>query len=422
MNYQKITGMKYDIHIINNNRFHTTECKICFTEYANKELITYRNALVSVLTYATMKYDSKKKLIEKCQDLYSLVPIASSSRNGNLLTTKFSLTTVNSQYIVENNLIDNILMLREIVLNPLVESNAFAQKYFNIVKKELELETKTISEEPRLYANIELLKIIDENEEIVSGYSDLDILKKMDEKKLYQSYLKMLHDSKIDIFISGNINNTKDIIKVIKDNFDFNGGKNIVNAALIIHHNKKNQPIVKIEDKVYQQSKLSVGFKLYDLTKFENRYVSFVFNNLFGGGANSLLMRYVREENSLCYYINSYINRMDNIVIVNSGINKENYDLLLEMIQKVIQKIISGDFSLNDLNEAKMEILYGLSTVFESNRSIIDYYYGMSIFHSDNLDTKIKMIKKVGKDDIISFAKKLNMEGIFFLRGGYDEY
>ena len=129
MNYQKIEEAQYNIHIINNHKFHTADCRIYFTENSSKELVTYRNALVGVLTYATKNYDTKEKLIKKCQDLYSLVPIASSTRNGNLLTTRFSLSTINSSYIKENNLIDNVLLLKEIILNPLV-----IDKAFNIIK------------------------------------------------------------------------------------------------------------------------------------------------------------------------------------------------------------------------------------------------------------------------------------------------
>lgn len=417
MDYQKIECKGFNIHIINNNKFHTVDFRIYFTENVNYELITYRNALISVLTYATKMYDTKEKLIKRCQDLYSLVPVASSNRNGRLLTTKFGLSTINSSYITKNNLIDNLLLLKEIVLNPLIEDGGFSKKYFNITKRELESETKTIEEEPRLYANIELLKLIDDSNSIVSGYSDLDILNKMDEKKLYQSYLEMLQNSKIDIFISGNIKNTNEIVEVIKNSFYFKNNNKNINNPLIIHQSKNNEPIIKEEVRNYQQSKLSVGFKAYNLNDYENRYVSFVFNNILGGGANSLLMRYIREEKSLCYYINSYSNRMDNILIVNSGINKDNYAIVIKMISETIDNIINGKFTMKDLHESKMKILYSLSTIFESNKSIIEYYYGMSVFNSDSIDIKTEMFKKVSKEDIIAYAKKINMEAIFFLKG-----
>ena len=416
MDYKKIEEKGYTIHIINNKKFHTIDCRIFFTENVNKELITYRNALINVLTYATNNYDTKEKLIKRCQDLYSLNPVASSNRNGNLLTTKFSLSTINSRYIEKNNLYDNLLLLKEIILNPLVTNNSFREKYFNITKKELEMETKTIEEEPRLYANIKLLELMDKEERIVSGYSDLKILSKINAKKLYQSYLDMLHKSKIDIFISGNINNIQELVKFIHDNFIFNDN----NCKLIdseIKHNNKEELKKKTETKNYQQSKLSIGYKFYNLTDYENRYVSFIFNTLLGGGANSLLMRYIREEKSLCYYINSFSNRMDNILIINSGINKENEEIVISLINEVLDNIKNGKFTLKDLEEAKMEVLYNLSNVFESNRNIIEYYYGQIIFNSKDIDTKIKMIKKVSKEDIINFVNKIELSSIFFLKG-----
>jgi predicted Zn-dependent peptidase len=416
MNYQKISGKGYDIHVINNKKFHTVDCRIYFTENVTKELVTYRNALISVLTYATNNYDTKEKLIKKCQDLYSLVPVSSSNRNGNLMTTKFSLSTVNSSYIKENNLIDNILLLREIILNPLVENNGFKKKYFDIIKRELETETKTISEEPRLYANIELIKLIGENK-IFSGYSDLDILNKMDEKKLYQSYLDMINNSKIDIFISGNIKNTKEVVKVIKDNFVFNVSNFKLNNLIVLPDKKNIKPIIKEEVKNYQQSKLSMGYRFFDLTDFEGRYVLPLFNTILGNGPNSLLMRKIREENSLCYYVNSYCNRLDNIALVNSGIDKVNIDKVIEMVNQVINNIIDGKFTNKDLEEAKMDLLMGLATIWDSNKSIIEYYYGINIFNSHDIKKKIEMVKKVSKEDIISVAKKLNLEGIFFLKG-----
>ena len=418
MKYRKISNDEYDIHIIKNNDFHTIDFRVFFTENVTKERITYRNALVDILTYATKKYDTKEKLIKKCQDLYSLKPTALSSRNGNLLVTKFGISIIDSEYVEKDNLIDNILLLKEVILNPLASNKEFSNRYFDIVKKELEQETKTIDEEPRLYASINLLKLLNNDEEVIqSGYSDLNILQKMTQKSLYDSYTDLIHNSKIDIFISGNIKNEDKIIDVINKNYYFNNSFKSLNNRLIIHSEKRIEPIVKKEIKNYQQSKLSLGYKLYNLTDYENRYVSFVFNNIFGGGANSLLLRSVREENTLCYYITSYVNRLDNIIIVNSGINKNNYDIVIKLIDKSLQDIKNGKFKENDLKIAKMEVLFELSNIMESNRNIIDYYYGRIIFDSEELEKRIQMINKVSKEDIISFSKKMNLDAIFFLKG-----
>ena len=160
-----------------------------------------------------------------------------------------------------------------------------------------------------------------------------------------------------------------------------------------------------------------MGFKLFDLSEFEGRYALVIFNTIFGGGPNSLLMRLIREENSLCYYVSSYSNRMDNIVLVNSGIDKDNKKIVIDMIKKVIKDMIDGKFTDKDINDAKMEVLTGLSTIYDSNKTIIEYYYGMDTFKADDINTKIKKINKVSKEDIINVASKVNLEGIFFLKG-----
>ena len=417
MDYKKINANSYNIHIVKNKDFHTVEFCVVFTENVTKEKITYRNALIDILTYATLNYDTKDKLIKKCQDLYSLRPIVSSHRNGNVLITKFGISTIDSKYIEKGNLVENILLLKEIILNPLVSNKSFSSKYFSIIKKNLESETKTIVEEPRLYASLKLLDLLDDNhEQLLSGYSDLSILDKMNEHTLYQSYLDLINNSKIDIYISGDINNSDKLVKVIKDNFIFSTRIVNINSNTQIYYQKRNPYIVSEQGKC-QQSKLSIGYKLYDLTNIENRYVSFVFNNIFGGCANSILSRLVRQEHSLCYYIGSFINRLDNVLIINSGILKENYQKVLNLIKEAKNDMEMGKFTVKDLEMAKMEVLFELSNIFENNRSIIDYYHAKEIFKSDDIDKRIEMIKNVSKNDVIAFSKKINLDAIFFLEG-----
>ena len=416
MNYKTINLEGCNLHLIKSKKFHTIDFRIFFTENASKELITYRNALVGILTYATKTYNTKEKLIKRCQDLYSLRPKASTGRNGNVLVTRFGISTISSKYVDESNILDNVLLLKEIILNPLVSNNKFTSKYFNTVKKELESETKTIDEEPRLYANIKLLNLLNDNGKLLSGYSDLDILNEMTEEKLYQSYLNLINNSRIDIFVAGNFNDNK-MIKIITDNFNFKKRNIVLEDKVIKHKKAKNEICLKKEIKNYQQSKLSIGFKFYNLTEYENKYVSFIFNNVFGGGANSLLMRVVREEKSLCYYIGSYINRLDNIIIVNSGINKENYDEVLGYIKKTLKEMEKGVFPNKDLEIAKMEAVIELSNIIESNHSIIEYYYGREVFLSDELKTRIEILKNVSKEDIMSICKKIDLEAIFLLEG-----
>lgn len=417
MNYRKIICDNYNIHIINNKNFHTIDFRIHFTQNANIYNVTYNNALLETLLFACKKYDTKRKLIKKFQQLFSLAPQSTIVRFGNTLCTKIGVSMVSSQYIDNSKIIDNILLIREIILNPLVENNQFNEKYLNIVKEELKKETERVNEEPRLYANMKLLEKLGNNEVYtLTGFSDLNILKEVTTNSLYEYYIDLIKHSKIDIFIAGNLKNEEEIIKTIKNNFIFNTHCNLLKPE-IIHKLKKNKPDFYTEKRKLQQSKISIGIKFYHLTDFETRYVAHIFNSMLGGSASSFLMREIREEKGLCYYIDSYISKLDNILIINSGIRKSDYHSFLESVNKSLEKIREGKFKKSDLDTSIIENVSNVLNIKDSNDSLIEYYFGREVFHSDELNMKVKKIKSITKEDIIKIANKVKIDAIYFLEG-----
>ena len=418
MEYQTIKTKDYQIHLINTDKFHSIEMRVFFTENVSKELITYRNVLMDMLTYATKNYPSKRELIRKCQNIYSLYPSAGSTRYGNYLITRFGVSILDSIYIDEKTLVENIELLKEVILNPLVSNEEFDLEILDGIKKDLEIETKTIEEDPRLYANVRALEKMGNGDNYaLNGYSDLKILERINPHNLYESYLKMLNESRIDIFLSGNLRDINKISELIKKNFVLNKKEfSLVNP--FCYHQYKEKIVQKtVETKHFTQSKLSMGYKIYDLTDYESRYALLIFNSLFGGDVSSLLMQKVRDENSLCYYINSFTNRLDNILFVNSGIDSENKDKVIDLVNEVKRNIEEGKFSENDLFKAKMSYIVDFKSVLENNRGLIDYYFGVELFNSDFFDKRAEMIKNISKEDIMNISKKIKLDTVFVLEG-----
>ncbi len=420
MNYKKIKREHYNIHIINDKRFHTVIMKVFFTEDVSHDKITYHNFITNLLTYASKNYDSKSKLIRRCQELYSMYPYASSGRLGNLLITKFTLCTLNSYYIDENYIKDNILLLKEIILNPLIENKSFSKKYFEIVKDEQINDVKVQKEDPRLYANLRLLDILEPDKSrnyTLTGFSDLELIPKLDGKILYESYLEMLNNSKIDIFISGNIINEKEVIKTITNNFSFSNNQYKLSSPYIRHFRKRRNIIFQKETLPYNQSKISLGIKAYDLNRREIKYVLPILSNILGGGFNSLLMQEVRENNSLAYYISSYYNKLDSMIVINSGIDKNNYDRVINLINEVLHKLKIGNFKISYLKENILEYISEIENLTNNNNSMIEYMYGRELFKSEAMEEKIKIVKKITKKDIVKLANKIRIDAIFYLEG-----
>ena len=79
------------------------------------------------------------------------------------------------------------------------------------------------------------------------------------------------------------------------------------------------------------------------MKEFERNYVLTLYNIILGGGSESLLFQNVREKHSLCYYISSSANKVDNLMIISSGIAKNNLKKTLTLIKKEMKNISDGN-------------------------------------------------------------------------------
>ena len=417
MDYQKIICPNYNIFLVNNKKYHDIEISVNFTENVNKRKITERNILADLLTYSSYKYDTTSKLLKKCQELYSIHPKCSVNRYGNVLRTKFSLSILDSYYVNNKNFIDNIELLSEIILHPWIEDEKLKSNYLDFVKKILAAETLSIEEEPRLYANIKALKIMGKNENFtLTGFSDLKILKEIDEEKLYNSYQKMLKESRIDIVISGNIKNRKKIVDVIQKKFVFHNKSTFNYVAT--KHNYVESPIKKVkEKKKIAQSKLCLVGKIVDVSEYEYKVVFNIFNEMFGTMGSCLLMKNVREKNNLCYYIGSYYNKLDSIFVINSGVKKDEMDKAASLIIDTLKMATEGKFTNTDLKNAKAEYLNELEKLKDSNHNLCEYVYGREVFGSDSIQERMRLAKMISKEDIMNVAKKIKLCVEYYLEG-----
>ena len=124
-----------------------------------------------------------------------------------------------------------------------------------------------------------------------------------------------------------------------------------------------------------------------------------------------------REKYSLCYAIHSVPNKLDRLILIRAGIDRENYNKTLELIDKILVDLRKGKFSDNDINVAKEYFCTALDEIEDSPNQIIDNYYMMELIGTDTIEEKRRKIQEVTKNDIIKVAKKVKMDTVFFLEG-----
>ena len=215
----------------------------------------------------------------------------------------------------------------------------------------------------------------------------------------------------------GNIN-IDETTKMIGKYFEINTIKRKNISHFVTQNNFRRKPVIIKEQKPINQSILILGSKLKGITDFEKKYVLPLYNEILGGSPDSKLFREVREKNSLCYSISSTHSGIASLEYISAGIDKENFDKALKIINIQVKKMSTGDFEEKVLNQAKTTFLASIKEIEDDMNSIINIYEAHEYLDYDLLDEREKNIQFVTVNDIINVSKKIYLDTIYLLEGG----
>ena len=147
-----------------------------------------------------------------------------------------------------------------------------------------------------------------------------------------------------------------------------------------------------------------------------NKAVVSMYNTILGGGANSKLFQNVREKASLAYSAGSSYIRRQNLILVQTGIEIENYEKALNIIKEQLEDMENGNITDEEFEAAKSLIVSSVEQIPESHEDTITFYYDQRLF-GENLTVEeyLNNIKKVTKEEVIKIAKEVKMDTIYFL-------
>ena len=414
MNYEHLNMGSYNLHIIKTKKFKTITVEVNFRRKLIKEEITKRNLLKAVLLNSNNNFKKELDLIRETENLYDLKLISANTRIGSFSNLSFKIRFLNEQY-TENSMNEySIAFLMDILFNPHIENNAFNNDVVRKNKNKLEKSIKKLKDNKLKYTLFKLLETTKDMPYSYNPYGNIDDLEKINSKNLYEYYLSMLKDDYIDIFVVGDVDTTT-IKNLMKKYFKVTTFKKVKNDLLI-----DELPILKTPKKYQEsdsvnQSQLTILCNINNLTDYERKYVSLVYNELLGGSSSSLLFDTVREKNSYAYYVNSTIKPYDNTMIIYSGIENGNSNNVIKLIKKTLQNINKGNFDNKLLESSKETLIASIKASTDSPSGIINTYYAKILASSDDFEKRIEQIKNVTKEDIINISKKINIHTIYLL-------
>ena len=384
-----------------------------------KEEASLNAILPKILKRGCQLAKTRVEIEEYLDNLYGADLRGGSFKKGEDHVIYFSVEAITDKYTLDKEPLFKKMteLLMSIVFNPVTEEDGFKKAYVEQEKKNLIERIESLKNDKRSYASMRCVQEMCKGTDFATpSYGSVEDVKNIDSVSLYKYYKDLLQSSKIEIYVSGECD-MEIAEKVIKDNLpdiEFCGGEIELDGIL-----KKDSEVNYIEEKLdVTQGKLSMGFTTGIEPVGDEYFALMVANSIFGGGAHSKLFNNVREKLSLCYYASSSIDRYKSIMIVNAGIEFENYQKAYDEILNQLECVKKGEISELEYVSSINAIINSLTSCFDDQFAMQSFKLSEGILKTGNsLEKCIEKIKAVKLEDAVAAAQNIRLDTVYFLKG-----
>ena len=407
------------LHEIKTEKFKTNLIAVFLSIPIRREDVTKNSLLSAVIRRGSKNMPTLAQISQEMEEMYGASFDCGLDKTGDNHILKFYIETINDKFLPQNN--ENILKrsidkLLEIVFNPLVENDAFKEEYVKQEKENIKRIIEGKADNKARYAfDRRIEEMYKDKPYGLYKYGYVEDLNSITAQSLYEYYKKMISECKIDIFVSGDINDATQIIEQNENIEKLQQREPNYKINQIESKEKVKEKEIKEEMDVVQ-GKIVIGLDLH-LDNEEQKYSAMMYNAILGGTANSKMFQEVREKASLAYSASSSYIRYKSNVFIKCGIEIKNYDKAMEIIRKQLEDMKNGVFTDEDIENTKKGIISGIKSIDDEQDTEITYFFGQELTNSKtSLDQYIGNIEKVTKQDIIDIANSISVNTVYFLK------
>lgn len=408
------------VHFINTDLYKTDLTCIIITTPLKRETVT-KNALIPfMLRRGTDKLPNQYLISKELQNMYGASFNCGVDKMGDNVVLKFCIESISNEYALngEDILKLNLETLLDLVFNPAKVNDMLNEEFLEVEKENLKdiIESKIDDKDNYSLENC-ISRMYGDNGFGLYKYGYAQDVEKITIEDISEYYNWLISNSKIDLFVSGNFD--VENIKVLLNNNENIKKLNPREENYILDSTTGKQKVQKVnevkEKMDVTQGKLVIGLDITS-TQENLRGIGNVYNSILGNGANSMLFQNVREKAGLAYSAKSVFFKQKNNIFIRCGIQIENYEKAVELIKVQLENIKNGEFSQEDVNNAKTFLIAGIKNVEEEQDTEIIYYIGQEISKTNlSIQEYMDNINKVSREDVIEFAKSVDINTIYFL-------
>ena len=400
------------------NRFKQGVLSLQFLRPMCREEAALNALLPAVLLRGTKSCPDMRAITLRLDDLYGASVGALVRRIGDIHCTGLSCGFIDDRFTLDGDAIFAPMMafLEEILLDPVMEKNAFREDYVQTEKQNLIWAIEAQRNDKRSYANNQMLKIMCKDDSYgIPRLGEIADVEAISPESLYTHYQKILQESPIHVFYVGSADpeTVADTLrpmlgKLAKDPISLPDQTGFTPVAFSEH-----EEILDVA-----QGKLCLGYATPINLRHPDYAAIQVCNTILGAGMTSKLFMQVREKMSLCYDIGSGFHGSKGIMTVAAGIEFEKKEIVRQEIFHQLQEICDGNISREELTAAKEALLSNLRSTHDSPGAIEGYYASAALSGIGMTPAEfMEAIEKVTVQDVAEAAKTLQLQTVYFLRG-----
>ena len=400
------------------NRFKQGVLSLQFLRPMCREEAALNALLPAVLLRGTRSCPDMRAITLRLDDLYGASVGALVRRIGDIHCTGLSCGFIDDRFALEGDAIFAPMMafLEEILLDPVMEKNAFRADYVQTEKQNLIWAIEAQRNDKRSYANNQMLKIMCKDDSYgIPRLGEIADVEVISPESLYAHYQKLLRESPIHVFYVGSADP-----EAVADTLRPMLGK-LAKGPIALPEQTGFTPVAFSEHEEIldvAQGKLCLGYATPINLRHPDYAAIQVCNTILGAGMTSKLFMQVREKMSLCYDIGSGFHGSKGIMAVAAGIEFEKKEIVRQEIFHQLQEICDGNISREELTAAKEALLSNLRSTHDSPGAIEGYYASAALSGIGMTPAEfMEAIEKVTVQDVAEAAKTLSLQTVYFLRG-----
>ena len=410
-------------HFINTDKHKTDLSCVILTVPLKREIVT-KNALIPfLLRRGTEKLPSQYEINKEMENMYGASFNCGIDKTGDNIILKFYIESIRNEFALngENILEMNISNVLDIVFNPLKVNGKLNAEFLEIEKENLRKVISSKIDDKDAYAYERCISEMYKGEGF--GLFKFGYVEDIDEitiDSITEYYNWLIDNAKIDIFISGKINN-EDVKLILLNNENIKKLKPREGYYILNNESTECKEIVEKENEIFEsmnvvQGKLVLGLDV-DFKDENAQCIALVYNAILGDGANSMMFQNVREKEGLAYSSKSSFIKQKMNIFVRCGIQIENYEKALSLIKVQLENIKNGLFTDEDIEVAKVYLTSSIKNIEEEQDTEVVYYIGQELSKTNrSVEEYISRIEKVSKDDVLNIAKNVHVNTVYFLK------